>query len=563
MRLKNYVENTINEKVNKKEKRLALKNKNILVGAEFEFKLDTPLGNNYSEEYENAVKQFTEYNVAIDEYNRKMDAHYAETEEKKETADELQEELDELETYRDDMEAAISDWKDEIDNIKDDFSRGAWDAPGEQVYDKIITSAEKEINAIQSKIDENDKDLSGAEKDIEKLEIKLSDLEDDITNMEENSFEYVDYPDIYLEDYYEYMESVMGISTDEATPEYGEQLNVWPQEFESDTSDFADIIEYSEIIENAPFDDWEAGDYGEVKQNKGTTTWAVELDSSISGDDMSGIEVKSPPMPLPEFMEYLPAVLDWINDYGYTDHDTGFHIHMSLDNNADLDPLKLILFTEEDYIYKIFPDRINNTYVQSVKNKIKTSGKIQQSDLKKLNIEKKLALKFSTAHMDAINIRDIATSHVEFRYMGGNDYSNDENGITKTIASYSYWLSLANDPDFKRKEYIHKVSRILNKLELFQDMYAAAYIDLYIKKAKDDIDKVKLDVLKRKYQKQINIVTKYQKMDKKTADLLYDNKGFINNVHTDIMTKCQNMTKEIITTISSYDVKVVLDRNIK
>ena len=99
--------------------------------------------------------------------------------------------------------------------------------------------------------------------------------------------------------------------------------------------------------------------------------WKVETDESLSGGN--GIEVISPPMPLEKFLKICPEIFDFIDTYGYTDNDCGFHINISLKNvsrlEKTLDVLKLILFFEEDMVYKYFDIRRHSTYALSSKKK--------------------------------------------------------------------------------------------------------------------------------------------------------------------------------------------------
>jgi hypothetical protein len=150
---------------------------------------------------------------------------------------------------------------------------------------------------------------------------------------------------------------------------------------------------------------------------------------------------------------------------------------MSLFNVNNLtkqvDMIKLILFSEENYIYKIFPNRIDNEYAQEVKNKI--LSKMKPTEIKyyisylmgdKTKDPKQIS-DLSGGHYDAIHkVMDSKNpSHVEFRHPGGKGYHKKEKGIKDIIGKYATTLSIACDPDYKYREYVQKVLRLLNKIE--------------------------------------------------------------------------------------------------
>jgi hypothetical protein len=150
---------------------------------------------------------------------------------------------------------------------------------------------------------------------------------------------------------------------------------------------------------------------------------------------------------------------------------------MSLFNVNNLtkqvDMIKLILFSEENYIYKIFPNRIDNEYAQEVKNKI--LSKMKPTEIKyyisylmgdKTKDPKQIS-DLSGGHYDAIHkVMDSKNpSHVEFRHPGGKGYHKKKKTIKEIIGKYATTLSIACDPDYKYHEYVQKVLRLLNKIE--------------------------------------------------------------------------------------------------
>jgi hypothetical protein len=190
---------------------------------------------------------------------------------------------------------------------------------------------------------------------------------------------------------------------------------------------------------------------------------------------------------------------------------------MSLEDTPDLakhiDLIKLTFFTDEEYIYKFFDSRVNNSYVQSVKSKILKSGSVDKDiigDILKIN---KLKSKVKESHHNSINWENLSDDHghIEFRYLGGKDYHKKWDKIRTIIGQYSYNLSLACDPDFKKKEYLKKVIRLIGKIELRYAEYRLTVVEDVIKHVNDwESDNKPL----------IKWLDKYYKEVKKKRDML-------------------------------------------
>jgi hypothetical protein len=118
-----------------------------------------------------------------------------------------------------------------------------------------------------------------------------------------------------------------------------------------------------------------------------------------------------------------------------------------------LDYFKVIVFTEEDLIFKYFPERLHNTYTKEVKEKLLQSTpsstinvikRVSKRKVKKDDIN--LAL-LGSDKFDAINKISQDQNRVEFRYMGGSGYENKHKEIEELIKRYSFALSVGCDPE--------------------------------------------------------------------------------------------------------------------
>ena len=208
---------------------------------------------------------------------------------------------------------------------------------------------------------------------------------------------------------------------------------------------------------------------------KSAKKWVIKPDGSLG---LHGLEIVSPILPLKEFLEICPKVFEYINNMGPAaeiDDACGFHISMSLKNVPNLgeaiDITKLSLFMDEGYIYNFFAAREFNTYARSAHDTVNRS-------LIRLNAPK-LATKlidvtglkkeYPADHYMAINIEHLnsANEYIEFRYIGAENYHRKWDRIKSIMAHYVFDLSLACDPTYKKKEYEHKMARLMNKIELF------------------------------------------------------------------------------------------------
>jgi hypothetical protein len=565
----------LDEKVSKKEINTALKNDNILIGCEFEFKLDNPLVGNDSHTGEllrSAQQEAESYNQDVDQYESDMEEYQSETEDLRQKIDRQQERIDELEgaiedqndhndeldtsieeadSDKDEAESELETHEDDKDVWVEEGNLDDWDAVKRELNTKI-SNAKVDVYRHTRTREANDVTEEKWQHEIDGLEKDKSNNEDDLSYREERGqYEHVQVPYVSqstMPDYWEYMTDYMGYSEQNMYTEPGEKCEM-PQDWddgggELSSDDMESAINDSGILDSAPFKYYEIGSYGSVTQRPGTKEWAIEDDSSL-GDSGEGLEVKNPPMELPGFVkDDLPDMFDWINDIGYTDSDCGFHCHMSLkktDGN-ELDFLKLIMFTDEDWIYQSFEERATSTYANSVKDKLKRQSTLSKKEISDLFTRKKLLMKLqmSTQHFDAINSIDPMTGHVEFRYMGGTSYHKKEKEVIATIGMYAHNLSVAMDPEFKRKEYYTKLQRVFNKMEMYyrekkiQALRVARQRVVKEGGFLEQPDLKILDVLLKKEDAMYKRLASVYKLDSKTKSALKANKPFMKGVAAEV-----------------------------
>lgn len=204
-------------------------------------------------------------------------------------------------------------------------------------------------------------------------------------------------------------------------------------------------------------------------KKRDSNKWIIKPDGSVG---LSGVEVVSPILTLKQFLEICPKMFNHIRMFGDTNDSCGFHISISLDGIGDLsrtlDVIKLVLFTDEEYIYKSFEMRKFNEYAKSARSELLFNlGKVKEF----ININK-LKIEYNKGHDMAINIEhlDMKNKYIEFRYLGGSNYHKKWDEIRRIFVMYVYALSIGCDPEYRKKEYILKLNRIINKISLFMTL---------------------------------------------------------------------------------------------
>lgn len=159
--------------------------------------------------------------------------------------------------------------------------------------------------------------------------------------------------------------------------------------------------------------------------------------------DLSGganmVELITGPMPYYDSKFYMIKILKFIQEYGYTTDKSSIHYNLSFTEESDknlndLNILKLILTTDEDEVYRIFPSRKGNVYAKSVKKMIP----YKEYDFNNIPIDiVKNNLRLPSDKYFGINFlhinKDKNGQRLEFRYIGGKDYE-------KNIGQIVYFL---------------------------------------------------------------------------------------------------------------------------
>ncbi len=150
--------------------------------------------------------------------------------------------------------------------------------------------------------------------------------------------------------------------------------------------------------------------------------------------DLSGgsnmVELVTGPLTYYDAKFYLSKIIKFIQKYGYTNEKCSIHFNLSFDdeekNLNDLNILKLILNTDEEEIYRVYPSRKDNVYAKTIKKIIP----FKEYDFFNIPVSVvKNNIRVPSDKYYGINFLHInntkETQRLELRYIGGKDYEKN------------------------------------------------------------------------------------------------------------------------------------------
>ena len=245
-----------------------------------------------------------------------------------------------------------------------------------------------------------------------------------------------------------------------------------------------DSIENGFNFEDFPTDNYIIGGYNQHKTE--TKKWRIETDESLT-PKAGGIEIISPITTMRDGINVMGTIFKFIGKNGYTNKSCGLHANMSYKGfrSQNLDVFKMMIFMEEGFIYEFFPERnVAAEYVRFMYQVIAGNTNINNDMLKGFNksdIAKAKSIMKSAQNnlltwmqpapnkVNGINVlnqkgtpqKKFKDGYIEFRYLGGSNYHKKLPQVRLQILRYAYLLKLGMEPNFKKREYISKVARMI------------------------------------------------------------------------------------------------------
>lgn len=216
--------------------------------------------------------------------------------------------------------------------------------------------------------------------------------------------------------------------------------------------------------------------------------WNLETDSSLdkpanSGD--GGLELISPPEPLPQALRSMQRVIDWAKNAGcYTNSTTGLHMNVSVTDVDYVDYVKLVLFVGDRYVLEQF-GRMASGYAKSALDKLTANvdaaiGEAQDTGVYTGKVEIDRAMNIMRQGMmdraqefiqsavgagkyTSVHVKNTGSgSYIEFRSPGGDWLNGDmSQRLAETAMRFGRAMTIAADPEAERQEYGKKLYKLL------------------------------------------------------------------------------------------------------
>jgi len=245
-----------------------------------------------------------------------------------------------------------------------------------------------------------------------------------------------------------------------------------------------DSIENGFNFEDFPYKNYLIGGYNQFKSQ--TKKWRIETDESLK-PRAGGLELITPITTLNDSLNITKTIFNFIQQNGYTNASCGLHANMSYKGfkSSNLDVFKMMIFMEEGFIFEFFPERdvaveylrftyqviAGNTALNNDMLKDFNKGDIAKAKSIMKNAQNNLLTWMQPAphKVNGINILNQRGSdkkkgkdgYIEFRYIGGTGYEKKYTQVRLQLLRYAYLLKLGMEPNFKKREYISKVSRMI------------------------------------------------------------------------------------------------------
>ena len=229
----------------------------------------------------------------------------------------------------------------------------------------------------------------------------------------------------------------------------------------------------------------------------GSTHWIFTEDGSVTRkgnpDDM-GMEIKTPAVPLPQFMKQFNTFIQWLRHHNaYTNERTGLHLNMSVQGKA-IDYLKLVLFSGSDKVSADFERTASEFAESNLKNMdLEQVSKPSIYNKIKQNLLQAAAAEIENKSQDKYFQVNTHSDYVEFRAPGNDWLGRFYPLVENTIYRYAYALSIATDPDSEKREYAKKLMKLFGQEEYSNKLLTAISNNpMLISKIKNPSEQVQL-----------------------------------------------------------------------
>ncbi len=180
----------------------------------------------------------------------------------------------------------------------------------------------------------------------------------------------------------------------------------------------------------------------------------IQIKPDISLED-NGIEISVPITTASGIKHYIETICPIIDKYGYTNEETGFHIHISTTarDGINFNFYKFMLLCDKASLLSSWEPRIG--YSQNVMDILSS-------------YTKQASRKIKTKKGTVWNVEKVEPNHVEVKSIGGDEYHQKIDTMLKEFLEYSRYFeeTLLQDTDehkqmyIKHKKQVERVSKV-------------------------------------------------------------------------------------------------------
>lgn len=213
----------------------------------------------------------------------------------------------------------------------------------------------------------------------------------------------------------------------------------------------------------------------------------IEEDSSLS----HGAEVVTDPLTLADTFDFMEDMFAFIQKNGYTDNGCGMHVNIShrlMGKEVRLNPLRILTLLDPDFLQnrtvnrKLDKYEERSRYAQSFGSILAQDhilGALVEAYVNKgvVGLEEDLSFylvraeKYRAINFTALfNVQQPDRRRIEVRLFGGKDYEKRFAEIQHDIYNLCYTIQAMVDPDFKKREHLEGMFRLLNRAAARYDM---------------------------------------------------------------------------------------------
>lgn len=233
-------------------------------------------------------------------------------------------------------------------------------------------------------------------------------------------------------------------------------------EFYSDHS----YVKTMELL-NLLFDPIEVWGFNQYHSDFEVTAKKFKIEPDYSGGSEM-IELITGPMYWADSRLILIQMLEFIKKNGFTDDHCSIHINISFDDMEvnSINPVKLILNFNEDYVYEKFPNRRNNIYARSIKWILPFEDYLD-TEYALNSIIQSLKIPDDTKYY-GINLQKKWKNYLEFRYIGGKDYENKSDEILSLMDYFILQTRSAITDELNQEDYIKLATYLEENINWFK-----------------------------------------------------------------------------------------------